>query len=113
MKFYADFWTRGLDFEGRTNRKDFWLTFLVNAIIGFVLTFMMGLATSDGQNPALAISWIWTLVALIPGIAMGVRRMHDIGKSGANLLLGFIPLIGPIILLIFYCRPSTQGTQNK
>ena len=105
MKFYADFWTRCLDFEGRTNRSDFWLTVLVNVIIGCILQYIIGFDTSILAN---LLYLIFSILSLIPGIAISIRRLHDIGKSGLNLLLIFIPVIGPIILLIFYCRPSVE-----
>ena len=110
MKFYADFWTRYLDFEGRTNRSDFWLTVLVNVIIGFILQYVIEFDTSILAN---LFYFIFSIMLLIPGIAMSIRRLHDIGKSGANLLLGFIPLIGPIILTIFYCRPSVEMPNDQ
>ena len=52
------------------------------------------------------LSGIYYLAVLLPGLAVCVRRLHDIGKSGWNYLLGLIPIVGPIILLVYYC---TEG----
>jgi uncharacterized membrane protein YhaH (DUF805 family) len=55
------------------------------------------------------IGYIAGLALFIPGLAVAVRRLHDIGKSGWNLLLCLIPLVGAIILIIWYCQPSQEG----
>jgi uncharacterized membrane protein YhaH (DUF805 family) len=52
------------------------------------------------------LSSIWSLATLIPGIALDVRRMHDIGKSGWAILISLVPLVGWIILLVWLCQPS-------
>jgi len=52
---------------------------------------------------------LWALFTLIPSLAVAIRRLHDQDKSGWMLLLGLIPLVGPIILLVFYCIEGTRG----
>lgn len=52
---------------------------------------------------------LYALAALIPGIAVSVRRLHDIGRSGWWLLIGLIPLVGAIVLLVFYVQDSQPG----
>jgi uncharacterized membrane protein YhaH (DUF805 family) len=67
----------------------------------------------DGED--LGYGWfylIYALVIFIPGLAVTVRRLHDVGKSGWWYLLAFIPLIGAIILLVWFCTDSQAGT-NK
>ncbi len=58
------------------------------------------------------LSGIYGLAVIIPSIAVGVRRMHDIDRTGWWLLIAFIPLIGVIVLLIFALLPGTAG-DNK
>ena len=70
--------------------------FLVNFVVGMI--------------PLVNI--IYAIVAIIPGIAMAFRRLHDTGRSACWLLLVLIPLIGAIVILIFYCLDSQPGT-NK
>ena len=55
---------------------------------------------------------IYFLAMILPASAVGVRRLHDIGKSGWNYLLGFIPFVGAIILLVWACQDSQAG-ENK
>ena len=83
-------------FSGRARRSEYWYFFLFNVIISFVLGFIGGLAKMP------LISTIYTLAVLIPSIAVGVRRMHDVGKSGWFLLI-------PIYNLILACTDSVKG----
>lgn len=103
------FFNQYADFKGKTNRKDFWLAilgiWLISMVLGFVCGFLGGLlgdsaATIFGLIPA-----IFALAIIIPSIAIEVRRLHDIGKSGWWLLLAFVPF-GGIVLLVFYCMDS-------
>ena len=52
---------------------------------------------------------VWSLANLLPGIAIGVRRLHDLDKSGWWVLIALIPLIGAIILIVWYCSKGTTG----
>ena len=93
------------NFNGRARRKEYWMFFLVNIIIAFVLGFIAGLI-----SPKLVIiANIYSLAVLIPGIAVAVRRMHDVGKSGWFYLVAFIPFVGGIWILILFCTEGTQG----
>lgn len=58
------------------------------------------------------LSYIYSLAMLIPGIAVGFRRMHDIGKSGLWLLINFVPLIGSIWFIILAIKPSQPGANE-
>ena len=87
-------------FSGRARRKEYWMFFLFNVIITFVLAFVLGFAgAGDGGE---VIVNIYSLAVLIPGIAVGVRRMHDTDHSGWWILL-------PIVNLIFACTEGTPG----
>jgi len=59
-----------------------------------------------------AVSGLLSLALLIPGLAVSVRRLHDIGKSGWNLLWAFLPLIGIILLLVWNCRKGDAGDND-
>ncbi len=74
------------NFNGRARRKEYWMFVLFNMIISFVLGFVGGLIDFP------YISSIYSLAVLVPSIAVGVRRMHDVGKSGWFLLIPFYNL---------------------
>jgi uncharacterized membrane protein YhaH (DUF805 family) len=77
-------------------------TVLASLVCEFIDKVMLALAFS-------AVHSLFTLVILLPSIAVGVRRLHDIDKSGWWLLIGFVPILGMIVLIIFAVRPGTEG----
>nr|WP_302052016.1 DUF805 domain-containing protein [Hymenobacter sp. BRD128] len=52
---------------------------------------------------------LYSLALLIPSLAVGVRRLHDVGKSGFFMLIAFVPLVGAIWLLVLFCTEGTRG----
>lgn len=97
-------------FNGRARRKEYWFFVLFNlifAIAAMILDNMLGLAIPDvGYGP---IYMLYALGTLLPAIAVTVRRLHDIGKSGWYFLLAFVPCVGGIILLVFGLTPGDMG----
>mgnify|MGYP003297531573 CR=1 FL=1 len=83
------------NFSGRARRSEYWYFVLFSLIISLIPI----------------VNLIVGLISIIPGIAVCVRRLHDIGKSGWWFLLGFIP-IGPIVLFAWFCKDSQPGV-NK
>ena len=96
MNYYLKVLQNYATFSGRARRSEYWYFFLFNAIISVVFGFVCGLM----QVPQL--SSIYTLAVLLPSIAVGVRRMHDVGKSGWFLLI-------PIYNFILACTDGVQG----
>ena len=94
------FFTRYTDFKGRSRRSEYWWASLATTIISGVLSSVI---------PNFA--WIWTLVILVPSVAICLRRLHDIGKSGWWYLINLIPVIGQIIFLIFMLKDSAADNQ--
>ena len=92
------------EFSGRARRKEYWLYTLLYIIVMFGAGFAGAVSGGGGILPLL----VW-LVLLIPGIAVIVRRLHDIDKSGWWSLLLLIPLIGPIVIIVFMCMDGTSG----
>ncbi len=86
------------DFKGRARRKEYWMFALVNVIITIVLAIIGALIKFP------LIQTIYGLLVLVPGIAVGVRRLHDVGKSGWMLLLALIPLFGTLYLIYLFCQ---------
>lgn len=116
---------RYFDFSGRSRRKEYWMFFLLTIIVGIVagiIDSMLGFGTASSvttdsgvsasfssRGPVAAIT---SLALLIPSIAVAIRRLHDTDRSGWWLLLVLIPIIGWIVLLVFYCTDGTRGTNR-
>jgi len=110
---------RYAQFSGRASRSEFWYFMLFYFLIDIVLVFidllvvdpMFGITPDQaGQGGLLEI--IFALAMLIPSIALAVRRLHDIGKSGWWYLIGFIPLVGALVLLYFFVLDSQPGSNR-
>jgi uncharacterized membrane protein YhaH (DUF805 family) len=99
MNYYLKVLQNYATFSGRARRSEYWYFFLFNVIISFILGFVGGMMGST------ILSNIYSLAVLIPGIAVGVRRMHDVGKSGWFLLI-------PIYNLILAVTEGEKGTNQ-
>lgn len=95
------------DFKGRATRKQFWLFTLFNVI---VLTILTVLGTLDNAIGTLftVLYYIYSLAVCLPSLGITVRRLHDIDFRGWWILLSLIPVIGGLILLVFYLLPSKE-----
>jgi uncharacterized membrane protein YhaH (DUF805 family) len=105
MNWYLEVIRKYAVFQGRARRKEYWMFFLFNILIAFGLGFAVGLLTTLlGLDPSLVgtTSTIYNLAILIPGIAVGIRRMHDIGRSGWWILF-------PVVNLVMFCLDSQSG----
>jgi len=91
------------NFNGRASRSAFWWFWLAGFIVNFVLQIIARTAGST------ALSVVLSLVILAVSLSLAARRLHDSDKSGWWLLLYFIPIIGWIVLLVFYLLPGTPG----
>lgn len=94
-----------ITFNGRASRSEYWFFFLFNCIISSIL---FGLAIAINQENVslifLGLTLAYSLVVFLPALAVTVRRLHDIGKSGWLYCIVFIPYIGAFILLFFLCK---------
>ena len=88
-------------FTGRARRSEYWYYTLVVVLISLVLSFLQSLT---GWRLFSVISGLVSLAVLVPGLAICWRRLHDIGKSGGNWFWVFLPVVGVILLLVWYCR---------
>ena len=94
-------------FEGRARRKEYWMFVLFNFIIAIVLSIVEGFVNASG-----IISGLYSLAVFIPSIAVLARRLHDTNRSGWWILIGFVPLIGFIVLLVFAVMEGTNGSND-
>ena len=92
-----------LTFSGRASRSAFWWFFL-GAIIIDVAGAVVGRAAG-----AVAIQYVVSVIIALVSLSLSVRRLHDTGKSGFWWFIGLIPIIGAIVLLVFYCTAGTPG----
>ncbi len=97
-------------FSGRSRRKEYWYFVLFVVIISIVLGMIDGLlGTYHRSTGAGLLSSIFSLAVLIPSIAVSVRRLHDIDRTGWWVLISLVPLVGWIVLLVFHLQDSTPG----
>lgn len=110
MSWYIEVFRKYAVFGGRSRRKEYWFFFLFNIIVSFVLGFIDGLTGSFSPETGLGIlSAIYTLVVIIPAIAVAVRRLHDTNRSGWWLLISLVPIVGAIVLIVFLVQDSDAG----
>jgi uncharacterized membrane protein YhaH (DUF805 family) len=109
---------RYADFSGRSRRQEFWMFQLFILLVYIAFIILMGLAgglSGDGSGGGILATifsilfLIFALGIFIPSLALTVRRLHDLDKSGWMILIGLIPLIGSILLLVWYCTQGTNG----
>ena len=116
---------RYAQFSGRSRRKEYWMFVLlifIIYVIAMILDSLLGFGTTTryadvsetgaaaGFNSSGGIITLLAMLALfLPSLAVAIRRLHDTDRSGWWILIGLIPLIGGIVLLVFYCTDGTKG----
>jgi len=122
MEWYLMVWKKYAEFDGRARRQEYWMFILFNllAILALGAVGAIGIAISQKFGVILFFPFtLYWLAAIIPAIAVTVRRFHDTGRSGWLLLLfvglGIIPLVGlisAIVQIVFLCQDSVPGTNE-
>ena len=117
-KYYLDILTNKFaDFNGRARRKEYWMWTLyctIILLIAMVFDNLFGL-TFELLGEDLGYGWLYLIfgiIQFIPGLAVVVRRLHDVGKSGWYYLIILIPLIGFIWILVLLCTDGVKE-ENK
>lgn len=106
MNWYIKVLKNYATFSGRARRKEYWMFALIQGIVWAILYVLM--LTSDSSLIA-GIFIVFVLATLVPSLAVVVRRLHDIERSGWFYFISFIPVVGPIILLVWSCKAGTTG----
>ena len=106
MNWYIEVMKKYAVFSGRARRQEYWMFVLSNVIIVLFLSIIDGIAGSDSESSRNTLTTLYGLTVLLPSLAVGVRRLHDTGRSGWWMLVGLIPIIGAIVLLIFIIQDS-------
>ncbi|KXS55412.1 MAG: membrane protein [Marinobacter sp. T13-3] len=102
MTTYLSTFAKYATFQGRARRFEFGIFFLINVIIAFVLGFFDGLMGTP-------LAAIFNLIILCPSLAVGSRRLHDMGYSGWWQLLYLLPLVGFVVMLVLAFKDGTPG----
>lgn len=103
-------------FSGRARRSEYWSYALVNFVVIAAIQLLVVVARANGgviaATPFMILSLIYSLGTFVPSIAVAVRRLHDTGRSGWWLLIGLVPLLGAIVLIVFFVFDSVPGTNR-
>lgn len=108
------------NFNGRARRSEFWYFTLFNIIVDIIFLILIGIVASNAGNGAYGTAivalyigyMLYNLAMAIPTIAVSVRRLHDIDKSGWFYLIGFVPLVGQILLIIWFATEGSKGSNE-
>ena len=106
-RWYMEALNKYVEFEGRSRRKEYWTFVLVNSAISIILS---ALDSTIGFGFGF-LGLLFYLAILLPSIAVSVRRLHDIGKSGLWLLLAFVPIVN-LVLIYFFLLDSETGSNE-
>lgn len=100
---YIKFWKNYTNFSGRARRSEYWYVVLANVLISLVT-----IIPYVGQ----AVGALYMIAILVPTLALMVRRLHDLGKDWYYIFLLLIPLVGQIIMLVWFCTDSQVGANE-
>jgi uncharacterized membrane protein YhaH (DUF805 family) len=110
MQWYIDVLKNYATFSGRARRKEYWMFVLFNVIISLILGIIDNIiGTTYGSANSGVLSSIYSLLVLVPSIAVGVRRMHDTNRSGWWVLINLVPCIGWIWFIVLAAQEGTAG----
>lgn len=113
MDYYKDAIKKYIVFEGRASRKEFWMFVLISLIITILLSIIDSIIGTSGMGSGGLLANLYTLAVFLPSLAIGVRRLHDTGRSGWWMLLGLIPVVGTIILIVLWIQEGkTAGAST-
>ncbi len=113
MKYYILAFKKYAQFQGRSRRSEYWYFILFNIIFAFVATGLDRSLNLTMSNAVYGpVYGIYSLIVFIPGLALTIRRLHDVGKSGWYFLIILIPLVGAIWFIVLMATDSIPG-QNK
>jgi len=110
MNWYLQVMKNYAQFNGRARRTEYWMFALINCIFLVVAIIIDNVAGTTIEGLFYGLFYIlYALAVLIPGLAVAVRRLHDVGKSGVWILIAIIPIVGAIWLFVLMVTDSQPG----
>ena len=94
------------DFNGRARRAEYWSFTIFVSAVSLILNFLYNRTDSTIFS---VLTIVFSLAILVPTLAVSWRRLHDIGKKGVWYFINLIPIVGSIILLVWFCQEGTRG----
>jgi uncharacterized membrane protein YhaH (DUF805 family) len=123
VEAYKNYWKNYINFNDRTSRAGYWWVILWNVIIGVVFLVILGatgaLASSGGYGAAIPaagfgiVFYLWVIANIVPRLALEIRRLHDVNKRWTNIFFALIPIVGDIILLVFFVTATKPLPENR
>ena len=110
LNCYMETWRRYRDFRGRSSRSAYWWTALVHAVVYFVLGGIFA-AIFDLSSDQVGPEIIYGIAYILPSLALAVRRLHDVGRSGHWLWISLTG-VGILVLLYWFVQPSSAQTND-
>jgi uncharacterized membrane protein YhaH (DUF805 family) len=107
VHWYTDVIRRYADFDGRSDRPEFWWFALINLIVSLVIWGVGIAAFGFATGELLAV--LYGLVTLLPALGVNIRRLHDTNRSGWWIVISLVPVVGPIVLIVFFAGAGTPG----
>jgi uncharacterized membrane protein YhaH (DUF805 family) len=98
-------------FSGRARRSELWFFVLFTFIVSIVASIIDAIIGTRSSNGTGLVQSLASLALLLPGLAVGARRLHDTSRSAWWLLIGLIPIVGAIVLIVFYVQDSHGENQ--
>jgi uncharacterized membrane protein YhaH (DUF805 family) len=102
-------------FQGRARRSEYWWWALASFLIALVAEVLDRFVDPAPPGAVLYLGLIYKLTALalfLPSLAVGVRRLHDTDRSGFWFFIALVPIVGAILLLVWFCMKGTSGTNR-
>lgn len=114
MKWFLDaLKNKYATFEGRARRSEYWYFVLFYVLTIVALAIIDGIAGTLNDDVGIGLlSGIFVLATFVPALAVTVRRLHDTDRSGWWVLLDLVPVIGPLVLLVFTVLDSQPGANR-
>jgi len=107
MQFFLDALNKYADFSGKANRQQFWMFILIYLLI------YIGLAVVENILGIMFLTLLYSFGLLVPSLSIGARRLHDTNRSGWWQLIMLIPIIGLIVLIVFFAQETQEQSMKN